>query len=349
VSVPISPKVSVIIPTYNRRQYLECALESVFAQTVPPDEIIVVDDGSKDGTDELIRNLSSKKYPQLVYIWQENKGAGSARNQGIRAARNPIVAFLDSDDTWYPYHIKEALDCFSVFPEAGFVLAKYKIVDLQGTANKNYIVKKYKRRDFAKKIALRISGSNYLLDTDKCLHHILLSNIGFLTSTLVINRERCPRKVFFDEMLSIGEDVDFYLQLMAYNISLIYIDTIHSKYCFHTSNSITTAMDNSMNRLQKAHLIIRQIEKKLVYCRSEMEYEAVFRELSRFYWAIADGLHEEGKYSEANKWYRLSFKLERRFATFKHCLAYRLCNKKYYGKLCRTVRCFKKKVCHLRK
>jgi len=88
--------VSVIIPTYNRRYCLARALDSVLAQTKPADEIIVVDDGSSDGTAEFIAD----KYPQVHLIIQENAGVSSARNAGILAAKSDWIAFLDSDDAW---------------------------------------------------------------------------------------------------------------------------------------------------------------------------------------------------------------------------------------------------------
>jgi glycosyltransferase involved in cell wall biosynthesis len=90
--------ISIIIPTYNRAHLLGRAIESVLAQTYEPIEIIVVDDGSEDGTKEFLRS----KFSQCRYFHQENKGVSSARNYGIRKARGEWLAFLDSDDEWLP-------------------------------------------------------------------------------------------------------------------------------------------------------------------------------------------------------------------------------------------------------
>ncbi|MCK5269584.1 MAG: glycosyltransferase family 2 protein [Sedimentisphaerales bacterium] len=88
--------VSVVIPAYNLAEYIGRAVESVLAQTRPADEIIVVDDGSTDGTGKIV-----KKYGSAVrYIYQENAGASAARNTGIKAAKNEWIAFLDGDDEW---------------------------------------------------------------------------------------------------------------------------------------------------------------------------------------------------------------------------------------------------------
>jgi glycosyltransferase involved in cell wall biosynthesis len=90
--------VSVVIPTHNRAQLLPRALDSVLAQTLPPSEIILVDDGSDDHTERLIRD----RYPGIRYLRQENRGVSAARNRGIAAARGDWIALLDSDDAWLP-------------------------------------------------------------------------------------------------------------------------------------------------------------------------------------------------------------------------------------------------------
>src|ERR1700730_10501356 len=90
---------SIVIPTYNRADLLPCAIASVQGQQFTDYEIIVVDDGSQDGTREYLQGLE----PQIRYLRQENGGPGAARNAGICAARGDYVAFLDSDDLWFPW------------------------------------------------------------------------------------------------------------------------------------------------------------------------------------------------------------------------------------------------------
>lgn len=92
---------SLVIPTYNRRDHLMTCLESVFAQRRQPDEIIVVDDGSTDGTREALSAFSG-----LVVIEQRNAGPGAARNCGASAASSDYLVFLDSDDLWFPWTLQ---------------------------------------------------------------------------------------------------------------------------------------------------------------------------------------------------------------------------------------------------
>ena len=95
------PTVSVIIPTYNRALIIKDAIQSVLNQTYSDYEIIVVDDGSTDNTNNVINDFRSRS-EKVHYIYQENKGRSAARNLGIRAARGDYVAFLDSDDMFLP-------------------------------------------------------------------------------------------------------------------------------------------------------------------------------------------------------------------------------------------------------
>jgi glycosyltransferase involved in cell wall biosynthesis len=95
-------KISVVIPTYNREKFVGRAIESVLNQTLRPAQIIVVDDGSTDGTAKVCDAYAKR----VQYWWQRNAGAAAARNAGVRLARQPWVAFLDSDDYWVPSHLE---------------------------------------------------------------------------------------------------------------------------------------------------------------------------------------------------------------------------------------------------
>lgn len=98
--------VTTIIPTYNRCSFLGRAIDSVLAQTCQCDEFLIIDDGSTDGTKDLVNHYRDH-YPQIQYLWQPNRGPASARNLGITHASNPFIAFLDSDDHWHPRKVEK--------------------------------------------------------------------------------------------------------------------------------------------------------------------------------------------------------------------------------------------------
>jgi len=105
--LPAPPVVSVIIPAYRVATFIRETLESVFAQTFSDYEVIVINDGSPDGQD-LERELEPYR-GRIVYVKQRNRGAGAARNAGLRVATGRFVAFLDGDDSWLPTHLEEQL------------------------------------------------------------------------------------------------------------------------------------------------------------------------------------------------------------------------------------------------
>src|SRR6185503_19618165 len=102
-----SPLVTVIIPTFNRRQWISICLDSVKAQTYPHIETLVIDDGSSDGTVEWLRSQPEYSFAR-VHEQPKNGGASVARNDGIRLARGELIAFIDSDDALLPNHVETA-------------------------------------------------------------------------------------------------------------------------------------------------------------------------------------------------------------------------------------------------
>lgn len=112
------PQISVVIPLYNKRPYIRRAVDSVLAQSFRNFELIVVDDGSTDGSHEMLADIAD---PRLRLIRQDNAGEGAARNCGIEEASANWIAFLDADDMWFPGHIDELAALISFYPGSGLV------------------------------------------------------------------------------------------------------------------------------------------------------------------------------------------------------------------------------------
>ena len=113
--------VSVVIPAYNSRELIGTALESVFGQTYSPVEVIVVDDGSTDGTDEWVR----AHYPSIQVVRTANQGPSGARNQGIQMASGDYVAFLDADDVWHPGKLEAQIEVMERHADVGLVASDW--------------------------------------------------------------------------------------------------------------------------------------------------------------------------------------------------------------------------------
>jgi glycosyltransferase involved in cell wall biosynthesis len=128
---PIPGLVSVVIPTYNRARFIVQAVESVLDQTYRNFEVIVVDDGSTDHTEALIRERFGQN-KRVRYIRQKNSERCEARNNGIRNSRGEFIAFLDSDDLWRPDKLEKQMECFSRHPDTDLVFSDFSYIDDEG-------------------------------------------------------------------------------------------------------------------------------------------------------------------------------------------------------------------------
>jgi glycosyltransferase involved in cell wall biosynthesis len=138
------PLVSVLIPVYNGEKYLGKAIESVLAQTYRPHEIIVVDDGSVDGSAEIAR-----AYKEVHYIYQNNQGKAAALNAGIEASRGEFVAFLDADDLWAPEKLSLQIGYLLEHPEVGYVTAHMRNFLEPGAELPSPLTKDFMPTDYA--------------------------------------------------------------------------------------------------------------------------------------------------------------------------------------------------------
>ena len=124
-----SPAISVVVPLFNKRDEVGATLRSVLAQTLPPVEIVVVDDGSTDGSAEVVRAIGS---PLVRLLVQSNAGVCVARNRAVAEARGEYIAFLDADDCWEPGYLAEIAALIAEFPGCGIYSTAFWVLDGRG-------------------------------------------------------------------------------------------------------------------------------------------------------------------------------------------------------------------------
>ena len=181
--------ISVIIPTFNRKETLKRAIQSVVMQSYTPYEIIVIDDGSDDGTKEWLKD----NFPNVKYIYQMNSGVSSARNKGIKLARGDWIALLDSDDEWLPSKLKDQANEIELNPAAKFLHTNEIWIRNGVRVNQMKKHKKYGGYIFEKCLDMcRISPSSVLIKKD------IFDEIGM-----------------FDETLKVCEDYDLWLRFAS--------------------------------------------------------------------------------------------------------------------------------------
>ncbi|MEA3500414.1 MAG: glycosyltransferase, partial [Candidatus Marinimicrobia bacterium] len=189
-------KISVIIPVFNRENTISRAIDSVLNQTYKPLEIIVVDDGSTDKTDDILKSYSDK----IKVIHQKNSGVSAARNNGIKNSVGKWIALLDSDDEWLPNKLQLEVD---------YINKNHRINILQTEE----IWIRDGRRVNPKKYHKKISGDIFKKSLELCL---------VSPSAVIFKRSLFDEIGDFDEELPVCEDYDYWLRTsLKYHVGLV--------------------------------------------------------------------------------------------------------------------------------
>ncbi|MGA3170992.1 MAG: glycosyltransferase [Chthoniobacteraceae bacterium] len=225
----MKPEVSVVIATYNYGRFLAGAIESALAQTHKPMEIIVVDDGSTDGT----ADVAARYADRIRYLRKPNGGVSSARNAGIAAAHGELIALLDADDRWLPGKLKRQVAQFLADPKVGMVHTGSRIFD-HDTGATLCEVSPPVELDF----------------------HGLMNCCAVSTPSTVIRREVFQSVGRFDETLEEAEDWDLWLRIAAGGWRIVGCSETYVEYRTHVSNASRSnpvrSFRNCMTVLEKA-------------------------------------------------------------------------------------------------
>jgi glycosyltransferase involved in cell wall biosynthesis len=260
-------KISVIIPTYNHARYVSLAIESVLAQTLSPHQIIVVDDGSKDKTEEILADYQDK----VIYVKQENQGVAAARNNGVEKSNGDYVAFLDADDEWFPQKLEKQVTVFERGKEIGLVHCGYVDIDREGNLLQEHIEGMFgsvaKEMLFFERPVILGGGSGILI----------------------------PRAIFedvggFDSRLSTSADWDLYFRI-AQKWKVGFVPEVLLKYRLHESN-----MHGNIKLMRKDMLLAYQ---KAFGKNEDSELKKVRRKAyGRLHAVLAGSFYTVGQYEE---------------------------------------------------
>lgn len=217
--------IAVVIPTHDRAALLGRALDSVFNQTAPPAQCLVVDDGSSDGTEALVRG----SYPGAVYLEQAHRGVSAARNLGVRHANAEWVAFLDSDDVWMPEKLEKQR---AALVGTGYVLCHTDEVWIRHGRRVNPMRKHRKRGGW--------------------IYRHCLPRCAISPSTSMVRKDVLEAVGGFDESLPACEDYDLWLRLCARHPVLFVEEALVTRYGGHADQ--LSARHWGMDRFRIASL-----------------------------------------------------------------------------------------------
>lgn len=230
--MPLS--ISVVIPTFNRVGRLEGALESVASQSLTPVEVLVVDDGSNDGTREMV----AERFPDVLLLAQPRRGVSSARNRGIRNARGEWIAFLDSDDLWFEEKLEAQAAALEVEPGPRLVHTDEIWIRDGVRVNPGHRHRKAGGRIFRECLRLcAISPSSALV------HRSVFDDIGL-----------------FDESLPACEDYDLWLRLAARESVLLVDRPLVIKHGGHRDQLSRTVAALDRYRIRSIAKVLDEVE-----------------------------------------------------------------------------------------
>ncbi|MEL6137848.1 MAG: glycosyltransferase family A protein [Cyanobacteria bacterium J06628_6] len=187
------PKVSIIIPSYNSLDYLPEALDSALQQTFRDIEVIIVNDGSTDGTEQWVL---AQAHPQVKLFSQENLGKSAARNRGLAESTGNYVAFLDADDIWEPTKLEKQVRCLGRNPQVGLVYTWTALADSHG-------------RPTGRILASTASG--------KVWRALVLKNILACGSTPMVRRQCFDKAGGFSPDLPLAQDWDMWIRIASHD------------------------------------------------------------------------------------------------------------------------------------
>jgi glycosyltransferase involved in cell wall biosynthesis len=262
--------VSAIVPTYNRAHMIGRTIESILAQTYRDIEIIIVDDGSTDGTAEIISNYAENSLLPIKYYYKQNGGCASARNLGISRAHGGFFAFLDSDDSWMPSTIATLLQTLAD-TGADFVYSPSIEVMQDGEEIIGIPAAEGRPESFA-------------------LEHFLSARARPCS---IIYRRAVVEKIRFNETLRYNEDSDF-LQRVAINFKAAYYPSPTSRVIRHSSNK----SDNRIELYRSLYLSSAKILEESPEFKKSLGALATDR-IDEIKTSLAEALINAQRYDEA--------------------------------------------------
>ncbi len=261
-----NPKVSIILPTYNRAAYLDRAITSVLNQSYSDFELIIVDDASKDNTEEIVKGFNDER---IIYIKNpKNLGGAGARNVGIKRAVADFIAFQDSDDEWHPEKLKTQM---AVFEKAEPDVAVVYTAFIRKVGDQEFIV-----------------PPPNVKKTEGNIYKELLYHINFIgTPTAVVRKKAIEKVGYFDERFPRLQDWDFFLRLAK-------------KYKFKfIKKPLLTAYDVPGNISSNTDALIKAL--RLLLGKHYEEIRKDRKIISKFYQRIGEALLTAGRTKEAKK------------------------------------------------
>lgn len=282
---------SVIVPAYNAERFIDKALASVFSQDYPPHEIIVINDGSKDGTEEILRGYGDR----IRFKTVPNGGVSAARNVGIRMATGDYLAFLDADDIWFKPKLRVNAELIDRYPMVGCIFSDY--------------VERVAFYGNRLKLRSEMVGHQDRIAHDRplpfhALKLFLFYDYGSTPSAVVAKKKLVESAGYFDEKRRLVEDLEFYLR-MALESQMI----VSSRNLLYKFNHPQNLSANNMRMLEARIQAFEDFHAAhRDFIRDHGFEHGIRRSVARVLYMMGDLSYEDGQRKKAFDCYLRAFK-----------------------------------------
>jgi len=288
--------ISVVIPAYNSAVFLPDCVKSIRQQTVPVHEIIIVDDGSSDNTESVVKNLGD----DIVYIKQKNQGPAAARNHGIQQATGDWIAFLDADDQWTHNKIEQQLNCLEKHPELQLIAGDMAETNAQSEIEIGSMLAYHNQLDLFK----QLDGAPL---PNACASLVQKNFIP--TGTVLARKESLIETGLFPENIRFGEDLALWAQIAARHPITCLADVLMLRRR-HASN----ATDSNEDMLKGIVQVMRLLRKK---CDDVLQQQGISANeaLARACFSLGYWQFHHGQIKQSGKAFQEAWATKKNFKT----------------------------------
>ena len=285
----MKPKISVIMPVLNGERFIDQALQSVVDQTYTDLELVVIDDGSTDGTP--VRVDSFRDRIQIAYVRHEaRQGIARSVNDGLAHARGDFIAFLDHDDAWLPDFLQTQIDHLTRHPDVGMVHSDFQTIDTDGNVIEESVAARRGRQ--------RPSGHVFPQ---------LFIDSFIVANSVLVRRECFTRLGGFDESLHWG---DYHMWLrVALHYKVDYVDRVLTRYRQHDTQSTRASAGDQTERPPVGLQALEMILDAYPEARGLLEERAIRRRKAAIYFGLAYGAYRSEEQRTARKYLRTALRL----------------------------------------
>jgi len=296
--------VRVVVPVFNRAFAIDAALRSIIAQTFADFEVLVADDGSSDGTPEIVSALAGTD-SRIQLLRLSHGGVSRTRNSAISLpGSHRYVAFLDSDDIWGPSHLQRALDALENFSDAAIYCSMVDVDDVAQIWAPERLQDQQRRVARPAAIAERkLDGDFYLVTAPRAVTAFLADEFTLKPSSMVLRRDAVGRTMWFREDLPVMEDAEFSLYLVSRGNNLVFDTQCHvrlRRFGDNLSGAANALSERAVSGLQS---VVEYQKSKLAVCRSPQERVLVRRKVADSLYLLAQNFAQRLELRSARSTY----------------------------------------------